>query len=42
MPDHERSTTATTLEALPEPIHSAVRERAASTQLTLASDAPAY
>ena len=42
MADYDRSTTATTLDALPAPIRDAVLERAAATQLTLAPGAPAY
>ena len=42
MADYERSTTATTLDALPAPVRAAVLERATETQLTLAGDAPAY
>jgi hypothetical protein len=42
MADYQRSTTAATLASLPEPVRSAIRERAAATQLTLADDAPAY
>ena len=35
-PDYERSTTATTLAALPEPIRSAVCERASSARVSRA------
>ena len=42
MADYERSTTATRLDALPEPVRAAVQERATETQLTLAPDAPAF
>ena len=42
MRDYERSTTSTTLAQLPEPIRSAISERASSSQLTVADDAPAY
>jgi hypothetical protein len=42
MADYERSTTATTLDALPEPLRAAVQERATETQLTLAPGAPAF
>lgn len=42
MADYKRSTMATTLEALPEPLRTALRERAEAAQLTVAGDAPAY
>ena len=42
MPDYERRTTTTRLDALPEPIRAAVRERADGLQLTLAPEAPAF
>lgn len=42
MPDYERSTTATTLRALPDPVRDALTERAAAAQLTLPEDAAAY
>ena len=42
MGDYERSTTATRLDALPGPLRAAVLERAEETQLTLATDAPAF
>jgi len=42
MADYENSTTATTVAALPEPVRTAMLERAAGAQLTLAPDAPAY
>lgn len=42
MADYERSTTATRLEALPEPIRSLVLERVAASQLTVPGDSPAY
>ena len=40
--DYERSTTSTSLDALPEPIRSEVRARAQASQITLAEDAPAF
>src|SRR3954454_11575807 len=40
--DYERSTQATTLAALPEPLRSAVRSKAQAQQLTVAADAPAF
>lgn len=42
MPDYERFTTGTTLAALPDPVRTAITERATATQLTVAEDAPAY
>jgi hypothetical protein len=42
MPDYERSTRATTLAALPEPIQAALLARASASQLTIDDDAPAY
>ena len=42
MGDYERSTSSSTLAALPEAIRAAVRERAEAVQLTLAEDAPAF
>jgi hypothetical protein len=39
---YERSTRSTTLDGLPEPIHAAVRVRAEASQITLATDAPAF
>jgi len=40
--DYERSTTSTSLEALPEPIRAAVLARAEASQMSLAEDAPAF
>jgi hypothetical protein len=42
VPDYERSTEATTLDGLPEPIRAAVLDRPEAAQLTVAADAPAY
>ena len=42
MGDYERSTSSSTLAALPEAIRAAVLERADAVQLTLADDAPAF
>jgi hypothetical protein len=42
MADYQRSTTAATLDTLPEPVRTAVLERASTAQLTLAPDAPAF
>jgi hypothetical protein len=42
MPDYERSTSATTLGALPAPLREAVTERATAAQLTLGEDTPAF
>jgi len=42
MADYQRSTSETTLEALPDPLRKALHERAEAAQLTVAGDAPAY
>jgi hypothetical protein len=42
MPDYQRSTTAATLATLPDPVRTAVLDRATAARLTLAPDAPAY
>jgi hypothetical protein len=42
MSDYDRSTTSHTLGSLPEPIRTAIRDKAESLQLTVADDAPAY
>jgi hypothetical protein len=42
VPDYERSTRALTLAALPDPVRTAILERATGAQLTVAEDAPAY
>jgi hypothetical protein len=42
VPYYERSTTSTTLDGLPDPIRAAVRARAEASQMTVATDAPAF
>jgi hypothetical protein len=42
MADYERSTTAMTLGALPDPVREALLEHASASQLTLDQDAPAF
>lgn len=42
MADYEHSTTAATLATLPDPVRTAVLQRATAAQLTLTRDAPAY
>jgi hypothetical protein len=42
MADYAHSTIAATLATLPDPVRTAVLDRAAAAQLTLAPDAPAY
>ena len=42
MSDYDRSTTAMTLAALPEPIRTAIRDNAEALQLTVGDDAQAY
>lgn len=42
MPDYERSTTATTLGAMPDPVREPLVKRATTAQMTLDGDAPAF
>ena len=42
MSDYDRSTTAMTLATLPEPIRTAIRDKAEALQLTVGDDAQAY